>query len=270
MNPILRWAGSKRKLLGELRALTPSRLERYIEPFAGSAALFFDLLPGRSVLGDLNPEVIATYAAIRDTPGEVSRHLHHIPKTRDAYYALRSLDPSQLNNVERAARLIYLMKACFNGVYRTNQQGFFNVPMGNKFFALPAPEVINIASQTLQDVDLICGDFAQTTARAGEGDFVYLDPPYSDGNRFRGEYSYQGAFQSDDQIRLVNNCQELSNRGVSVLLSFKESAAVCEALRGWSLKRMDVSRSVAGFAHSRRHAREILAYNYQTSKLCLN
>ena len=190
------------------------------------------------------------------------RYLVSIPKTSDAYYKLRAINPWELSGVERAARLIYLMKACFNGVYRTNQQGLFNVPLGNKFFALPDHNTIDAASRALGQTDLVCGDFSDAIGRATSEDFVYLDPPYSDGTRFRGEYSYQGAFQSADLARLIVACNELTEKNVRVLLSFKESNAVIDALGGWSLKRLDVVRSVSGFAHSRRSAREILAYNY--------
>ncbi len=262
MTSILRWAGSKRKLAKELLSLAPPEFEHYLEPFAGSAVLFFELLPSRGVLGDLNPEVIATYAAIRDDPREVCRYLTSIPKTSEAYYRLRAINPNALSGVERAARLIYLMKACFNGVYRTNRQGLFNVPLGNKFFALPDEIAIDAASRALSQIDLVCGDFVDAVEGAEHGDFVYLDPPYSDGTRFRGEYSYQGAFKPSDLVRLIAVCKELTDKKVRVLLSFKESHEIITALEGWSLKRLDVSRSVAGFAHSRRCAREILVYNY--------
>lgn len=262
MIPVLRWAGSKRKLLNDLRALSPPLFGRYIEPFAGSAVLFFDLLPKRALLGDINPEVIATYVAIRDTPTEVSLYLDSIPKTREAYYVLRGLDPSELNAPQRAARLIYLMKACFNGVYRTNRKGCFNVPLGNRFFALPAPAAIEAASLALREVKLLCSDFMDTLAAAKKGDFVYLDPPYSDGSRFRGEYSYQGAFTVADQVRLIGACKELTRKKVRILLSFKECDEVSGALKGWGIRHLDVSRSVAGFAHARRTAQEILAYNF--------
>ncbi|MFC7207600.1 DNA adenine methylase [Comamonas endophytica] len=134
MTSILRWAGSKRRILPELRSIAPLDFGRYLEPFAGSAVLFFEILPARAVLGDLNPEIFATYSAIRDNPLDVLYYLSSIPQTSEAYYTLRAVDPSSLTRVQRAARLIYLMKSCFNGVYRTNRQGIFNVPLGSKFF----------------------------------------------------------------------------------------------------------------------------------------
>lgn len=262
MNPLLRWAGSKRKVLAELRSQSPSAFGRYFEPFAGSAVLFFDLMPNVAVLGDLNPEVVATYEAVRDTPDEVCRYLYSIPRTNDAYYSARNLAPEQLSSAQRAARLIFLMKACFNGVYRTNKQGRFNVPLGNKFFALPTESEITAASNALRHVDLVRGDFEEAVSTAKEGDFVYLDPPYSDGSRFRGEYSYQGSFRDSDQERLVSVCENLTTRGVKVLLSFKESEALCNDLAEWSLTKITVNRSVAGFAHARRFSNEILVRNF--------
>jgi DNA adenine methylase len=249
-------------VLTELRKQSPTSFQRYFEPFAGSAVLFFDLMPQTAVLGDLNPEVISTYEAIRDEPEEVCLYLYSIPKTTDAYYSLRGLAPDCLSNAQRAARLIFLMKACFNGVYRTNQQGKFNVPLGNKFFALPTQAAISEASNALRKVDLIRGDFQCAVQGAMDGDFVYLDPPYSDGSRFRGEYSYQGSFQAPDQQRLVSTCHDLTNKGVKVLLSFKECDALRSSLAGWTLTRLNVSRSVAGFAHARRSASEIMARNF--------
>lgn len=234
----------------------------YFEPFAGSAVFFFDLMPGTAVLGDLNPEVMRTYEAVRDVPGDVCEYLYSIPQTSDAYYTLRALSPDQLNCAQRAARLIFLMKACFNGVYRTNQQGKFNVPLGNKFFALPTATEIAAASKALENVSFVQGDFEQAVKEAKANDFVYLDPPYSDGSRFRGEYSYQGSFQASDQKRLISTCHDLTERGVKVLLSFKECDSLRSSLEGWTLVRLNVNRSVAGFAHARRFASEILARNF--------
>ncbi|MCD2511575.1 Dam family site-specific DNA-(adenine-N6)-methyltransferase [Comamonas endophytica] len=245
-----------------MRSIAPLDFGRYLEPFAGSAVLFFEILPARAVLGDLNPEIFATYSAIRDNPLDVLYYLSSIPQTSEAYYTLRAVDPSSLTRVQRAARLIYLMKSCFNGVYRTNRQGIFNVPLGSKFFSLPDEKNLQAASKALQKVELVCGDFEETLVYASSGDFVYLDPPYSDATRFRGEYSYKGAFHSADLERLVNSCKTLTDNGVRVLLSFKECEAVMDVLSGWSFKHLDVNRSVAGFARSRRSAREILAYNY--------
>lgn len=262
LKPVLRWAGSKRKLLPNLRSALPPTFERYIEPFAGSAVLFFDLLPEKAVLGDLNPEIIATYEAIRDDPNEVFELLTSIPLNGEAYYLLRSLNTNCLKTSERAARLIYLMKACFNGVYRTNKSGQFNVPIGSKFYSLPDLNQLRQLSSALSGVTLTCGDFEQSIKNTTEDDFVYIDPPYSDGTRFRGEYGYAGSFVKTDQERLVEVCRGLTDKGTKVLLSFRECEVLCDALKGWKLRQITVARSVAGFSHSRRQANEILASNY--------
>jgi DNA adenine methylase len=262
MTSILRWAGSKRKLINELRSLTPKKFTNYIEPFAGSAVLFFDLPQTKGILGDINPEVVATYSAIKHTPAEVILYLESIPKTSDAYYKLRSINPESLDNNQRAARLIFLMKACFNGVYRTNKNGQFNVPLGNKFFSLPDTKAIESASIKLSSMTIVCSDYLEVINMAKTGDFIYLDPPYSDSNRFRGEYSYKGAFRSDDLNRLIDTCISATERNVKILLSFKESDEITQSLPGWKFKKIEVARSVSGFASSRRVAREILAYNY--------
>lgn len=262
LKPVIRWAGSKRKLLPELRCAAPDNFTRYIEPFAGSAALFFDLLPSTAIIGDINPEIITTYRAIRDNPDEVHFLLTTIPLTNTAYYQLRALSPEALSDTQRAARLIYLMKTCFNGVYRTNKTGQFNVPIGNKTYLLPDHEHINEVSKALKNTSLHCGDFEFILNTADQGDFVYIDPPYSDGTRFRGEYGYAGSFLSHDQERLVKSCEILSERGARVLLSFKECANLRESLKGWNFRSLKVARSVAGFSHARATANEILISNY--------
>lgn len=262
LKPVLRWAGSKRRLLPELRGALPDVYDRYFEPFAGSAILFFDLLPKKSVLGDMNPEIIATYEAIRENPDEVFELLGSIPKDKEAYYQLRALTPSALTKSQRAARLIYLMKSCFNGVYRTNKAGQFNVPIGSTFYSLPDLTHLYQVSSALVDVRLNCGDFEASIFDARKGDFVYIDPPYSQGTRFRGEYGYGGAFQKSDQERLMSACTILSERGTKVLLSFRECEEIRKSLKGWKLRSISVLRSVAGFSNSRGQANEILASNY--------
>lgn len=260
--PVLRWAGSKRKILTELRQNMPNHIDRYIEPFAGSAVLFFDAKPKLATIGDINPEVTSTYQAIKTEPEEVTKFLESIPRSQEAYYELRKIDPTGLTPAQRAARLIFLMKSCFNGVYRTNKSGAFNVPFGGKIYAIPESKDILRASALLKNTTIILGDFKKSIASAKSGDFVYLDPPYSDSIRFRGEYGYEGSFLSDEMDRLINACKELDSKGVKVLLSFKQCEKICESLAGWNIKKFEVARSVAGFTDSRRKAAEILASNY--------
>lgn len=263
MDPILRWAGSKRKSLELLQANLPQRIERYVEPFAGSAVLFFKQKTDVAILGDLNSEVAATYRSIKYNHAAVSDYLEGIPVTSEAYYILRELDLSLLNEAQRAARLIFLMKACFNGVYRTNKSGKFNVPLGSRFYRLPTREDLARASSHMAKADIVEGDFEMTLENCRSGDFVYLDPPYSESMRFRGEYSYKGAFSSDDEDRLILACERLTSIGVNVLVSFKRKESLANRLVGWQILHTRARRSVAGFAHARGFADEMICRNYK-------
>lgn len=263
MDPILRWAGSKRKLLNVLEQSVPKRFNTYYEPFAGSAVLFFRLSCKSAVLGDLNPEVALTYQAVREDSDVVAEILYGIPATAPAYYELRALNPEVLTDSQRAARLIFLMKSCFNGVYRTNKQGKFNVPLGSRFYKLPSRQELKEASLLLNRATMLCGDFEKTLSKCREGDFVYLDPPYSDSSRFRGEYSYEGSFSQDDEDRLIDICHHLTRKRVSVLLSFKWKAELLLKLRGWECQQIQARRSVSGFAAARGFSSEILSRNFK-------
>ncbi|MCV2356613.1 Dam family site-specific DNA-(adenine-N6)-methyltransferase [Paucibacter sp. B2R-40] len=262
MNSILRWAGSKRKLLNVLQNRAPVSFGKYYEPFAGSAALYFKLQPKHAVLGDINPEIISMYRAVKSSPREVLDYIESIPTTKEGYLTVRALEPKNLSENQRAARLIFIMKACFNGVYRTNRAGAFNVPLGSRFYRLPSKEEIDEASRVLSNTVLRLGDYSKALDGAEAGDFVYLDPPYSDGNRFRGEYSYDGAFSVDDRDRFLKTCADLTTKKVKILVSFKLEESFITKLKGWNVQKLDVPRSVAGFASSRVAAAEIIATNY--------
>ena len=261
--PVLRWAGSKRKVAPVLSDNCPDAFARYIEPFAGSASLFFRLQPKVAILGDMNPEVTATYLAIRDTPDLVWRLLTGIPPTKEAYLKLRSLEPQGLSQAQRAARLIFLMKGSFNGVYRTNRLGQFNVPFGTRVYRLPTHEDLLQVSRALAETQVRLGDYREWLIdEAKASDFVYLDPPYSSSTRFRGEYGYASAFRDEHIIPLVRVCNALSAKGAFVMLSYKPSTTLEEELRKWNLRRLNIPRSVGGKVKTRSLAPEILATNY--------
>ena len=178
--PILRWAGSKRAILPKLLEQLPSRFTQYIEPFAGSACFFFKINPGRAVIGDANVELIETYRVVKDSPKEVSSILKEMPVSKEDYYLVRGIDVSSLKDQERAARFIYLNRFCFNGLYRTNTLGNFNVPFGApKNYNIPLEEDLVRASQALRNARIICADFEKVVkVHARAGAFVYLDPPF--------------------------------------------------------------------------------------------
>jgi len=177
--PFLKWAGGKSQLLGGLRARVPKSYERYFEPFLGGGALFFSLRPAKGVLGDVNGEIVDCYTAVRDDVGGLVAALQNHRYDAGHYYAVRDADPAKLSLVERAARTIFLNKTGFNGLYRVNRAGKFNVPFGR--YAKPSicnEENLRACSAALANVELVAGDFERVASRARAGDFVYFDPPY--------------------------------------------------------------------------------------------
>lgn len=176
--PLLKWPGGKRGILSAILPLVPSHFNRYFEPFVGGGALFFALQPPRSSLSDKNAELIFAYSQVRDRPEAVIRELRKLKNTKGDYYCVRATVPR--NPAARAARLIYLITLAFNGIYRVNLKGEFNVPYGFKTYLDPCDEGrIREASEILASATLRHGDFEQEVASADQSDFVYLDPPYT-------------------------------------------------------------------------------------------
>jgi DNA adenine methylase len=260
--PLLRWAGSKKKLLPLLQRATPIYSKRYVEPFVGSGVLFLALDPARAVLSDINHDLIDTYHTVRSQPLQVWKAASGFDASEAAYYAVRALDPIGLSRVERAARFVYLNRFCFNGVYRTNREGRFNVSRGKGHLGIPRSEVFKAFAERLGRADLRCIDFETTLAETGAGDYIYLDPPYaSSGNRDRGEYG-PGSFKSEDLERLAAGLNAASERGAKVLLSYSDLPELIARLPGWQVRRLAVARNVAGFTSARRRAEEVLISNY--------
>ncbi|RLT36162.1 MAG: DNA adenine methylase [Chloroflexi bacterium] len=233
-HPFLKWAGGKGQLLPELLARVPERIDTYYEPFIGGGALFFALManptrrPRRAVLNDLNADLVTTYEVVRDASEALAerlasleaRYLAEDAAGREAaYYAVRAERPTE--RMEVAARVIFLNRTCFNGLYRVNRRGEFNVPHGR----YRAPRILDrpgllAASEALRDVELRNADFAEACADARSGDFVYLDPPFhplSATSSFTG-YT-ESAFGKAEQLRLKRCIDVLTGDGVRVLLS---------------------------------------------------
>lgn len=228
--PFVKWVGGKRQILSELRARTPLTFGRYFEPFIGGGALFFNLAPRTALLSDTNDRLIRTYRAIRDDVGAVINCLIRYPYERDFFLRMRGVDIDQQSDVEVAAWFIYLNRAGFNGLYRVNRGGKFNVPFGR--YTNPTicnPENLRACALTLASADLFTGDFEAAVDPAGRGDFVYFDPPYvplSATSRFTA-YQADG-FGSDKQRRLRDLAVQLITRGVHVMISNSSAALVRE------------------------------------------
>lgn len=265
-DPLLRWAGSKRTLLPELTRRIPPPDGRYFEPFAGSACLFFALRPRAAVLSDLNPALIDTYTTLRAHPRRVARALHEWSTAASAYYELRARPDHSLDSVERAARFVYLNRLCFNGLYRTNRQGHFNVPYGSRSGDLPSEAHVYRCSVALRDAELRSGDFEALAADTRAGDLVYLDPPYTQ----RPEHSYgvygYGSFDARDMGRMLDVLRRIDASGATFVFSY---AAIPELIgelsRRWCVDRVSTRGQIAASVRSRSRREEILVTNRPTA-----
>jgi len=252
--PFLRWAGSKRKLLPKLRTFWTKDHKRYVEPFAGSACLFFALRPSKAILGDINQELISTYVEVKYRLSAVLRELAKLPPwNKKEYMRLRST---------RAARFIYLNRFCFNGIYRTNLRGQFNVPYsGDGCGDVPVDDVFQRCSQRLRGARLVTGDFEKVLRQAQRGDLVYMDPPYAvRAQRVFREYD-PTAFIPEDIARLRSWMVRLNGTGISFLVSYAESEEADILKKGFSYETVSVRRNIAGFAAHRVTKNEVLISN---------
>ena len=264
--PFLRWAGSKRQLLPILSKFWRDGYSRYVEPFAGSACLFFHLQPHRALLGDLNSELISTYESVKHQVDDVCFYLGQYKLGRDEYLTVRSIDPSVLLPAERAARFIYLNRFCFNGLYRTNQRGIFNVPYGGeKSGNLPTDEQLKRCSLLLKNVELFTGQFDKVLEQTKYGDFVYMDPPYRvSKRRVFNEYD-PSSFSQEDLNILKEWLYKLDKIGIPFIVSYAESDEAIILGDGFHTYKVSVKRNIAGFTGHRGLANEILISNQLVS-----
>jgi DNA adenine methylase len=260
--PFLKWAGGKSQLLGALSERVPRRpaFKRYFEPFLGGGALFFSLLPKRGQLSDVNDEIINCYQVVRDDVGALIEALgdHRYDETH--YYAVRDTDPARLGRVERAARTIFLNKTGFNGLYRVNRAGKFNVPFGR--YAKPAicdEANLRACSAALGDTEISTSDFERSASRAAAGDFVYFDPPYVPVSRTAAFTAYApGGFGLDAQSRLATLFAKLAARGVDVLLSNSDVPEIRELYASFCIETIPASRVINCKAARRGPVNELL------------
>jgi DNA adenine methylase len=273
--PFLKWAGSKKQLLGAFVPLFPrvAATTGYHEPFVGSGAVFFHaknvIAPRRCSLSDSNAELMAAYTAVRDDVDKVIAALEHhrARHNEEHFYKVRAIAPDELatqSAVERGARLIYLNKTCFNGLYRVNSRGLFNVPMGR--YVNPGildVDLLRSASAALQQVKLATAEFTWVLRRARPGDVVYFDPPYvplSDTSYFTA-YS-KGAFGEAEQRQLADVYRQLDARGCRVMLSNSDTPLVRELYRGFDLRNLLAKRTINSKSDRRGDVREVLVLNY--------
>ena len=222
VKPILKWAGGKSQLLPQLLPLIPKSYNNYVEPFIGGATLFFAVQPERAIISDSNPELINLYRCVAENVEEVIDRLRRYRNVEDEFYRIRALKWLELPMCEAAARMIYLNRTCFNGLYRVNRKGEFNVPFGRYRNPRICDEInLRNASIVLQKADIVCADYLEVLdRRVVAGDFVFLDPPYvpvgewGDFKRYTKEQFYD-----EDQVRLADAVGRLHRRKVMVVLT---------------------------------------------------
>tara|TARA_R110000782_G_scaffold110698_1_gene200138 strand:- start:228 stop:869 length:642 start_codon:yes stop_codon:yes gene_type:complete len=213
-------------------------------------------------MGDLNEDLINFYRQVQQYPLLVAEGMADLPSNRDEYYRQRALKTAELTEMEQAVRFFFLNRHCFNGVYRTNKNGDFNVPFGSRLTEIPKRDEIVEFSKKIENIDFLAADFETTLNLLEPDDFVYLDPPYAGTeSRDRGEYGL-GSFKTDDILRLARHLNDASANGTKILLSYADVEAVRRAFADWNIQEISVGRSISGFAKGRKTVTEVLIKNY--------
>jgi len=271
LRPFLKWAGGKRQLLPEIRILIPSSINTYYEPFIGAGAVLFDLQPQRAVLNDINPDLMNVYQVIKDNIESLISDLHKHRHDQEYFYQVRNLDRDpccrSMSPVERASRIIFLNKTCFNGLFRVNSKGHFNVPFGHyKNPKILEEKLLRKVHQYLNTarITLLNTDFAKAVQEATQGDFVYFDPPYDPVSNTSSFTSYHlGGFDKNEQERLKLVMDELTARGCKVLLSNSGTDFIKKLYREYQIKTVSANRAINSVASKRGSIDEVLVMNYE-------
>ena len=257
LKPFLRWAGGKQWLSRALARLIPDEIGTYYEPFLGGGSLYFASLPSKAVLSDLNPRLVETYQELRDNPRELIGILAPWVNDKQTYYRIR--DSTFLEKTHRVAQFIYLNRTCWNGLYRVNQQGRFNVPFGYHGRAVFDADHLLHISRALRDAELQCGDFEKILAGAKKGDFVYLDPPYTAFHEKNGFRQYnERLFSWEDQMRLGNVAVNLAEKGCHVIVSNANHDEILELYPGFCHSQVSRHSVLAASPKYRRVTTELL------------
>ena len=266
--PIVKWVGGKRQLMFELLKNMPETYNRYFEPFIGGGALFFELQPQNGYISDMNEELINLYTVVRDDVYELIEDLNKHKVSKEYFLKIRNLDRTEkynkLSDIQKASRFIYLNRTCFNGMYRVNSQGQFNVPFGNykNPRIVDAENLIN-CSKLLKNTEIYCADFSEILNKVQKGDFVYFDPPYVPLNETSSFTSYtKDGFDLDMQFKLRDICDELDSLGVMFMLSNSDTKLVNELYSNYEIKKVFASRAINANPNGRGKITEVLVRNY--------
>lgn len=275
VSPVLKWVGGKRQLLPEIRKYIPKKYSTYYEPFVGGGAVLFDIQAEKAVVNDVNSELINFYEVIRDDVEGLIEDLNKHKNEADYFYKIRGLDRdiniyNSLTSIQRASRIHYLNKTCYNGLFRVNNAGQFNAPFGryrnpnitNKVTLRAVSKYFNQANITFK-----CGDFEEALKGIRKGSFVYFDPPYdpvSDSSNFTG-YAKDG-FDRDEQIRLRDLCNKLNSKGIKFLLSNSSTKFIREIYKDYHVITIQAKRTINSDADNRGEIDEVLVMNYFSEK----
>lgn len=275
MHPFVKWAGGKTQLLDKLVALMPKQYNHYFEPFVGGGALLFRLDPREFTINDYNSELVQAYRCFSnpiDTEKLIERlKFHQENHSEEHYYEVRSMDKSpdflSLPSYERAARMIYLNKSCFNGLYRVNSKGFFNVPSGKKknvvcYEGRNIHEITDFFKESKSEI--LNGDFEKAVSNAKKGDFVYFDPPYDTWENKDSFTSYaKSPFGKNEQKRLADCFKSLSNKGVYLMLSNHNTDFIRELYKDFNIHVVEAKRMINSKADGRGDVEEVIITNYE-------
>lgn len=273
--PVVKWVGGKRQLLPEIKKYSPKKYNTYFEPFVGGGAVLFELQPKNAIVNDINKELINLYSVIQNNVDDLIEKLsdtESYSNTSDCYYRVRELDrePQKYNKmtgVDRAARILYLNKTCYNGLYRVNSMGEFNSPFGS----YKNPNIVN--SITLKavskyfnesNIKFLNGDFEKTVKTAKKDDFVYFDPPYAPISKTSNFTGYnENGFGENEQIRLKELCDTLDKKGVKFLLSNSDCEFIRELYKDYNIVTIKAKRTINSNANNRGAISEVLIRNYE-------
>ncbi|MHA1264066.1 MAG: DNA adenine methylase [Candidatus Helarchaeota archaeon] len=268
-HPFVKWAGGKRQLLKQFDKYLPYNYKQYIEPFVGGGTIFFYLLPENAILIDINEELINCYRVIRDKVDALIELLQHHRNEKNYFYQIRNVDRfpeifKQWSDVERASRTIYLNRCCFNGLYRVNNRGQFNVPFGK--YTNPKfcdEENLRAVHNVLQNVEILHADFMKCLDFADEGDFIYLDPPYQPLSETANFTSYtKEGFDEEAQLKLFDVFSTLNERGCKVLLSNSYTKFILELYKNFKIVTVQAKRAINSDATKRGNIKEALIMNF--------
>jgi DNA adenine methylase len=272
--PFVKWVGGKRQLLAQFRRLNlypPERFDiktgRYFEPFVGGGAVFFDLLPKEGYLSDLNKELVATYNVIKNDVDGLIKSLKKHKTDKEYFLDIRSQYPQSLSDLNVASRFIFLNRTCFNGMYRVNSKGGFNVPYGKYSNPLICDEDnLKKVSKALKHIEIKHQDYKEVLKKARKGDFVYFDPPYYPVSKTASFTSYTAeSFLDKEQIELRDTFLELSKRGCFVMLSNSDTPfinKIYSGFKGIRISKVEAGRAINSNGSGRGKITEVLVTNY--------